>query len=188
MLTRIGKAIVTMVVIIVGLFVMQAGVLSYLVASDYFKGDTGPQGIQGFMGPMGPQGAKGMTGAQGPKGDKGDTGAVGPRGPKGASGSSGAVPVNVPPTVCLVNMSGSGCYQFCLTVSVFDPDDMNLSITFYYSTDNVSWIRCSNQFGGSGNYTCEKTIGQKCIYWTVQVWDGSDTTQRMFEYAIGGTG
>jgi hypothetical protein len=141
----------------------------------------GPQGKQGIAGIQGPQGIQGTTGLQGPKGD---------------------TPINIAPSINLVSMDGkyvgiiprilNYCkYTYSITVSIDDPEDDTMRITFYYGDSQTGpWNEVSVFSGIDGRYTTTQEFkyslpqGTKKIFWLVEAMDGSDIGTKIYPQTI----
>jgi len=182
------KGAVAIIVVAIAALLLDAGVLYYWQQTDAFVGPQGQRGIQGEQGIQGLQGRPGDPGIKGETGSKGRQGETGPQGPAGVDGEDGQdAPINVPPTITLINVTGYHKYygyKHNLSVLVEDVDDSDLKITFYYAFFNGSWIQHSIVYGGDGNYTVSQYSGHKTMYWLVEVWDGSDISFEQYEYTV----
>lgn len=178
-----GKIITGIAIVIFVILLLEAGGIAYLATqTDTFVGPMGPQGIQGVQGEKGVQGIKGDPGVKGDTGQKGAKGDQGSQGPTGTKGQD--APINVPSVIELINMSYYykwHAYHHILNISVYDEDDTNLHIYFYYWMCD-QWVKLEEQFGGSGIYSAELVYFHSDVTWMVEVWDGQDLSQQPFTY------
>jgi len=157
------------------------------------KGDTGEKGQKGERGLSGHDGKDGMNGSSGKNGINGTNGLNGRNGLNGTNGINGFDGVSghdgkdcSPNKISDVKMLSVGgiynkisckCYNyvFWLNISIYDPENDNLHISFYYKQNiNDKWLSNVIMFGNSGNYNNSVVLYDKNIYWLVEVWDGSD--------------
>jgi hypothetical protein len=166
-------------IFIVGLLI-GAGILFLMARTNIIKGENGVDGIDGKDGVIGPVGPPGRNGTKGVKGDVGATGANGSRGDTGSPGRNGVnAPINKYPTITIKNMSGmkatcSKKVNYSVVVTVLDPDDDNVVITFFYDMGE-GYIPVKEVVGESGDYEAHVIMTVPTSFeWIVKVWDGQD--------------
>ena len=187
-------------VIIWGAFIVLIMALAFNLWAGNFNGKTGAQGPPGDM----------MTGPKGDKGDPGHTPVLGVdyfvhNGINGVNGRDGIgrtgpagkdAPVNNPPSIELVNLTGyystgpfcSYDVTFCITVFVSDLDFDALHTTISYIDEGL--FIPIRDYIAQGELVAEVTltfhgmVQPQTIEWIIEAWDGADLNNSVYSYTV----